>query len=140
MQRAIETIRYERLISLLALVATRGSYTVLDRLARAYDKDMVGQAVYEAIRSIAPDVRKCVEWEEGRRVLSGDDEKECMRIKEALGGYAIPEDEINMLLEDIGRGRLYVARRIAIQALSKALSMTAKPSQSGEQESTSRQE
>lgn len=117
--------KYEKLINLLAfVVADSRSYIVIDRIVRAYDKDFVEQSVYEAIRYIFPDIKKCAEFEEGTRTPTGEkDEERCKIIKNALGDYSIPENEIKLLLGEIEKGKLSVARKIAIQALAKALSI-----------------
>lgn len=142
MNAKAEVPKYDRLVKMLAFVARDGSYVVIDRIARAHDRDLVEQSIYEALRYIAPDLRKCSEWERKRKSLSEEEErkeekkslseeeeikeeekKKCESIKSLLGDFTIPEDEINALLEDIEKGRLSVARRIAIKALAKALSI-----------------
>ncbi|MEM0000492.1 MAG: hypothetical protein QXY82_04090 [Desulfurococcaceae archaeon] len=129
MNAKAEVPKYDRLVKMLAFVARDGSYVVIDRIARAHDRDLVEQSIYEALRYIAPDLRKCNEWERKRKSLSEEEEikeeekKKCENIRSLLGDFTIPEDEINALLEDIEKGRLSVARRIAIKALAKALSI-----------------
>lgn len=116
--------KYDKLINILAFVAMdSGSYVVIDRIVRAYDRDTIEQSIYEAIRYIFTDIRKCTEFEKNERSLTEKEKKKCFEIKNILGDYVIPENEINTLLEEIERGRLSIVRRIAVQALSKALSI-----------------
>ncbi|MEM0240967.1 MAG: hypothetical protein QXP29_05845 [Candidatus Nezhaarchaeales archaeon] len=119
-----EFSKYDRLVKMLAFVASDGSYVVIDRIARAYDRDLVEQSIYEAVRYLAPDLRKCSEGMRDLKTLSENEKKRCESIKNLLGDFTIPEDEINALLEDVEKGRLSIAKKIAIRALAKALAIT----------------
>ncbi len=123
MNAKAEVPKYDRLVKMFAFVASDGSYVVIDRIARAHDRDLVELSIYEAVRYIAPDLRKCSEWARGLKTLSENEQKRCESIRSLLGDFTIPEDEINALLEDIEKGRLSIAKRIAIRALAKALSI-----------------
>lgn len=89
--------KYEGIIEILAHLVKDNVYGPVDRLARAADLNMVRVAIYEAIRYISTEVRRGVE------VVLPD------------------ENEIKAFLDEIEHRGVGVAKRIAIEALTKGL-------------------
>ncbi|MEM4917468.1 MAG: hypothetical protein QXY97_06035 [Acidilobaceae archaeon] len=84
-------------MSLFAMLVKEKVYGPVDRLARASDLDMVRVAIYESIRYLSTEIQKGTV----RKVPS--------------------EQEIREFLDDIERRGVGVARRIAIEALTRGL-------------------
>lgn len=97
--RALNTVqtRYEKIVEVLAYLVKDNVYGPVDRLARATDLNMVRTAIYEALRYISTEVRR------GREVKLPD------------------ENEVREFLEEIERRGAGVAKRVAIEALTRGL-------------------
>ena len=111
---------YEALRNMLAYLAASEVYGPLDRLARAADKEAVSIALYEALRYISTEVKKCIEGEKGKRRLSEDDVKLCEVLKE-LTNMSIPDEEIAAFLRDVDKKGVSIAKRLASEALAYGL-------------------
>lgn len=113
-------MKYEGLIKTLAFLAVDNVYGPIDRMARAIDTDMVRVALYEALRYLSSELHKCIEAEEGKRVLEEEDRKRCKLLKE-LTNLTLPEDEVKVFLDDLEKRGVGIARRVAIEALTLGL-------------------
>ena len=117
---------YKNLIKVLALVIADNVYGPIDKMARAIDVDMVRAAFYETLRYLSTEIRKCIDREKGQRELSEEDEKTCQLIRSELGNYTLPVEEIEAFLAEVERKGVGLAKRIAIQALTRGLNLAKK--------------
>lgn len=113
-------LTYTALRNMLAYLAASEVYGPLDRLARAADKEAVSVALYEALRYISTEIKKCKEGMMGKRKLSEDDTKLCSVLEE-LTNMEIPDEEIVAFLRDVEKKGVSIAKRLASEALAYGL-------------------
>jgi len=109
----------EEVVKILSILVADGVYGSIDRLARASDVETVYLAIYEALRYIVPDLRRCQE-------SKGEEEEEkerCNAIKEVLGAFEVNEKMISAFMSKVSPR---IAKRIAVEALSRGLSLRSK--------------
>ena len=116
---------YDRLIKILAFAVYDNVYGPVDRMARALDKSMVLTSVYDALRYISTEIRKCIDAKQGKRSLGEEDRKRCEKLEE-FTKLEIPHEDINNFLQDLDRRGPEIAKRIALKALSLGLEMKKK--------------
>jgi hypothetical protein len=106
----------EEVVKILSILVADGVYGPIDRLARASDVETVYLAIYEALRYILPDLRRCQESKEKK-----EEEKErCNAIKDVLGAFEVNEKMISAFMSKVSPR---IAKRIAVEALSRGLSL-----------------
>jgi hypothetical protein len=133
--------RYRPLVELLAIVAKDGIYTPFDKIMRAIDRDTVMTALYDVLRYIAPDLKRCRDYfaclqipeeDERRKCIeeySGSEYEKCKEIGRILHdpsklveGMKILDD----LVEEVSKGSLTRARKLAMLAVRRGLELTLK--------------
>jgi len=106
----------EEVVKILSILVADGVYGPIDRLARASDVETVYLAIYEALRYIVPDLRRCQESKEKK-----EEEKErCNAIKDVLGAFEVNEKMISAFMS---KASPRIAKRIAVEALSRGLNL-----------------
>jgi hypothetical protein len=128
--------KYELLVRLLAIIASDGVYTPFDKIIRAMDRDTVMAALYDAMRYIAPDLRRCREYfacyhlsDESRRKecikkYSTPDYERCREIAEVLKDPSKLLDGLRLLdelIEEISKGSLTKVKKIAMLAVRRGM-------------------
>jgi len=134
--------RYRPLVELLAIVTKDGIYTPFDKIMRAIDRDTVMMALYDVLRYIAPDLRRCRDYFACFQIPE-DKRSEC------IGKYSAPEYErcreigralqdpsklvegmkiLDELVEEVSKGGLTRARRLAILAVRRSIELTLRES------------
>jgi hypothetical protein len=106
----------EEVIKILSILVADGVYGPVDRLARASDVETVYLAIYEALRYIVPDLRRCQEGKEKEE----KEKKRCNAIKDVLGAFEVNEKMVSVFM---GKANPRIAKRVAVEALSRGLSL-----------------
>jgi len=122
--------RFKKVVDLLAFIAGEDNvYSPLDKLVRASDRETVYVALYEALRYIAPDIRKCrellkateqskvTEQSGSQKTTEQPDKRRCEKLLEIVEDF----ESIEGLIKEVSEGRISIAKKIALQALSQAL-------------------
>jgi len=109
----------EEVVKILSILVADGVYGPVDRLARASDVETVYLAIYEALRYVVPDLRRCQESKE----KGEEEQKRCNAIKDALGAFKVNEEMISRFMSKVNPR---IAKRVAIEALSRGLSLRSK--------------
>jgi hypothetical protein len=131
--------KYELLVGLLAVIVKDGVYTPFDKIIRAIDRDTVMASLYDAMRYIAPDLRRCSEYfacyhssDESRRKecldkYSTPDYKRCREIGEVLKDPSKLIEGLRVLdelIEEISKGSLTKVKKIAMLAVRRGMDLT----------------
>uniref|UniRef100_A0A7C4FH57 Uncharacterized protein n=1 Tax=Ignisphaera aggregans TaxID=334771 RepID=A0A7C4FH57_9CREN len=121
--RAVEKVQYvrqcaEEVVEILSILVADGVYGPVDRLARAADIETIYTATYEALRYIIPDLRECQEGKE-----SEEQSARCVALKDILREFKVDESKITCFVNEASPK---LAKRVAIEALSRGLSLREK--------------
>ena len=130
--------KYELLVQLLAIIVKDGVYTPFDKIIRAIDRNTVMAALYDAMRYIAPDLRRCGEYfacyhlsDESERKgcidkYSTPDYERCREITEVLKDPSKLLDGLRLLdelIEEISKGSLTKVKKIAMLAVRRGMAL-----------------
>jgi hypothetical protein len=133
--------RYRPLVELLAIVAKDGIYTPFDKIMRAIDRDTVMTALYDVLRYIAPDLKRCRDYfaclqipEEDKRGecierYSGSEYERCREIERVIQDPSKLVESMKMLddlVEEVSKGSLTRARKLAMLAVRRSVELTLK--------------
>jgi len=130
----IPRTKFQKIVNILAFAVYDKVYGPVDRMARAVDKSMVVSSLYEVLRYISTELRRCHDIKIQQQQPRNKDEAERCRILETLTNYEIPYDEVSQFLELIDRRGIDVAKHVAVLALTHGLNLAMKPHQSSRQE------
>jgi hypothetical protein len=135
--------RYRPLVELLAIVAKDGIYTPFDKIMRAIDRDTVMMALYDVLRYIAPDLKKCRDYfaclqkpEEDKRrecigKYSGSEYERCKEIGKILPDLSKLVESMEILdelVEEVSKGSLTRAKKLAMLAVRRGIELTLRES------------
>lgn len=121
--RTVEKVQYvgqcvEEVVKILSILVADGVYGPVDRLARAVDIETIYAAMYETLRYIIPDLRKCQEGKESEKQLA-----RCVALKDILREFKVDESKITCFVNEASPK---LAKKVAIEALSRGLSLREK--------------
>jgi hypothetical protein len=135
--------RYRPLVELLAIVAKDGIYTPFDKIMRAIDRDTVMTALYDVLRYIAPDLKRCRDYFACFQIPEEDKRRECIekyrgseyercreieRIVQDPSKLAGSMKMLDDLVEEISKGSLTRARKLAMLAMRRGIELTLRES------------
>jgi len=133
--------RYKPLVELLAIVAKDGIYTPFDKIMRAIDRDTVMMALYDVLRYIAPDLKRCHDYfaclqepEDDKRrecieKYRGSEYERCREIERVIQDPSKLVESMKMLddlVEEVSKGSLTRARKLAMLAVRRGVELTLK--------------
>ena len=133
--------RYRPLVELLAIVAKDGIYTPFDKIMRAVDRDTVMTALYDVLRYIAPDLKRCRDYfaclqepEDDKRrecieKYCGSEYERCREIERVIQDPSKLVESMKMLddlVEEVLKGSLTRARKLAMLAVRRGIELTLK--------------
>jgi len=124
---------FQKLANILAFAVYDRVYGPVDRMARAVDKSMVISSLYEVLRYVSTEIRRCYDIRTGRQKPRDEEDVERCKKLESLTNFEIPHDEVTRFLEDVERRGVDVAKRVAVQALTLGLNLALKPQQAPQQ-------
>lgn len=134
---------YDALIDLLAIIVKDGIYTPFDKIIRSQDRDIVLSSLYEALRYVAPDIKRCANYLNCLKALREGESREkcvnalpiagedrCNDIANAIDPRKLPEslEKLGEVIEEVSRGKLTKAKRIAMLAVQRGLHYSLKKS------------
>jgi len=126
--------RFQKIVNILAFAVYDKVYGPVDRMARAVDKSMVVSSLYEVLRYVSTEIRRCYDIKTQRQQPRNEEDVDRCKKLEALTNFEIPYDEVSAFLDDIERRGVDVAKRVAVQALTLGLNLALKSQQSSQQE------
>jgi len=126
----IPRTKYQKIVNILAFAVYDKVYGPIDRMARAVDKSMVVSSLYEVLRYISTEIRRCYDIKTQHQQPRNKEDVERCKILEALTNYEIPYDEVSEFLEVVDRRGVDVAKHIAVLALTHGLNLALGPQQS----------
>jgi hypothetical protein len=128
--------KYKLLVELFSIIVEDGIYAPFDKIVRAIDRDTVMSALYDAMRYLAPDLRRCGEY---FKCLQTPEERE---REECVGRFSRSEQErcdmllrvfkdpsklveglrlLDELIEEVSRGSLTKVRKLAMLAVRRGM-------------------
>lgn len=128
--------KYKLLVELLSIIVEDGIYAPFDKIVRAIDRDTVMSALYDAMRYLAPDLRRCGEYFKCLQIPEERERKEC------IDKYSVSEQErcdelvkvlkdpsklveglkmLDELIEEVSRGSLTRVRKLAMLAVRRGM-------------------
>jgi len=131
--QATKTERFQRIVNILAFAVYDKVYGPVDRMARAVDKSMVISSLYEVLRYVSTEIRRCYDIKAQRQQPRSEEDVERCEKLEVLTNFEVPHDEVSEFLEDVERRGVDVAKRVAVQALAYGLNLALKPRQKPQQ-------
>lgn len=126
--------RFQKIVNILAFAVYDKVYGPVDRMARAVDKSMVVSSLYEVLRYVSTEIRRCYDIKIQRQQPRNEEDVDRCKKLETLTNFEIPYDEVSAFLDDIERRGVDVAKRVAVQALTLGLNLALKSQQSFQQE------
>jgi len=114
--------KYQKIVNILAFAVYDKVYSPVDRMARAIDKSLVITSLYEVMRYVSTEIRRCYEIKTGSQKPRDEEEARRCRILESLTNFEIPYEEISEFLELLDR-RPSIAKKVAMQALALGLKL-----------------
>jgi hypothetical protein len=128
--------RYRLLVELLSIIVKDGVYAPFDKIVRAIDRDTVMAALYDAMRYLAPDLRRCSEYFKCLQIPEKHGREECVgkfsrseqeRCDMLLRVFKDPSKLVeglrllDELIEEVSRGSLTKVRKLAMLAVRRGM-------------------
>jgi hypothetical protein len=128
--------KYKLLVELLSIIVEDGIYAPFDKIVRAIDRDTVMAALYDAMRYLAPDLRRCSEYFKCLQIPEKREREECVgrfsrseqgRCDMLLRVFKDPSKLVeglrllDELIEEVSRGSLTKVRKLAMLAVRRGM-------------------
>ena len=133
--------RYRLIVELLSIIVKDGVYAPFDKIVRAIDRDTVMAALYDAMRYLAPDLKRCSEYFACYQLADESKRRECInrysapeyrRCKDIVDALKDPSKLVeglrllDELIEEVSRGSLTKVRKLAMLAVRRGMELTLK--------------